>query len=84
MNTLIQELASQAHEYARSYVAECKHYGYYMEHNELEQRFEQKFAELLIRECVDVLMDVLPAIVLEAKDGVHPVWHVKEHFGVEE
>lgn len=44
----------------------------------------QKFAEFIVQECIDVLVDVLPAIVLEAKDGIHPVWHIKEHFGVEE
>ena len=42
----------------------------------------QKFAELIVRECIDVLVDVLPDIVPEAKDGIHPIWHIKEHFGV--
>lgn len=41
-----------------------------------------QFAELILNECIDVLVDVLPATVPEAKDGVHPVWHIKQHFGV--
>ena len=51
MNKRIKELSEQAWEYARSYVADCKHYGYYMEHNELQDQFEQKFAELIVNEC---------------------------------
>ena len=44
----------------------------------------ERFAELIIRECIDVVVDVLPDIVPESKDGIHPAWHLKEHFGVEE
>ena len=44
----------------------------------------EKFAELIVRECIDVLIDVLPDIVPEAKDGIHPAWHIKDHFGVEQ
>ena len=44
----------------------------------------QEFAELIVRECIDVVVDVLPDIVPESKDGIHPAWHLKEHFGVEE
>jgi hypothetical protein len=52
MNERIKELAEQARQYAREYVADCKHYGHYMEHNELEVKFEEKFAELIVRECI--------------------------------
>ena len=50
MNERIRELAEQAREYASDYVADSKHYGYYMEHNELEIKFEEKFAELIVEE----------------------------------
>jgi tRNA U38,U39,U40 pseudouridine synthase TruA len=53
MNERIRELAEQAREYASDYVADSKHYGYYMEHNELEIKFKEKFAELIVRECID-------------------------------
>ena len=59
MNERIQQLADQARQYAREYVADCKHYGHYMEHNELEVKFEEKFAELLIS-----------AVMAEVKDEV--------------
>jgi hypothetical protein len=53
MNERIQQLAEQARAYARDYVADCKHYGHYMEHNELEVKFEEKFAELIVKECAN-------------------------------
>ncbi len=52
MNERIQELAVQAKEYARSHVEDCRRFGYYMEYNEYELRFEKKFAELIVGECV--------------------------------
>jgi hypothetical protein len=55
MNGQIQKLAEQARAYARYYVAECKHHGYYMEHNELEVRFEKKFAELIVKEVCGMM-----------------------------
>lgn len=75
MNERIRELAEQARKYARDYVADCKHYGYYMEHNEYELRFEEKFAELIVRECLSY-----------AKDGDIDFmkFMIKQHFGVEE
>lgn len=57
MNERIKELAEQAKKYARDYVSECKHYGYCIEQNEYELRFEQKFAELIIKECAKFLDD---------------------------
>jgi hypothetical protein len=75
MNERIRELAEQAREYASDYVADSKHYGYYMEHNELEIKFEEKFAELIVRECITVL---------DENDGaLHHTELLKKHFGVE-
>jgi hypothetical protein len=90
MNERFKELADQARKYARDYVADCKHYGHYMEHNELDVRFEEKFAELIVRKCVDIIQresekairnntymgDDVPASVTQ--------WAIKKHFGVEE
>ena len=77
MNERIQQLAEQARKYARDYVAECKHYGHYMEQNEYELRVEQKFAELIVRECADIGQ--------QYADGNYEVYNqILEHFGVEE
>ena len=48
------------------------------------ERIDEKFVELIVSECVDVLIDVLPSIVPESKDGIHPAWHIKDHFGFDE
>ena len=59
MNERVKSLVEQARKYARDYVADCKQHGYYMEPNELDARFEEKFAEMLVLECVSyVLADV--------------------------
>ena len=79
MNKRIQELAEQATKgewKLNRYMCEPV-----FEKGDLDT---EKFAELIVRECIDVLVDVLPDIVPEAKDGIHPIWHIKEHFGVEE
>jgi hypothetical protein len=89
MNERIQQLAVEAGKYARDYVADCKHYGHYMEHNELEVKFEEKFAELIVRECVGVADDYVKDCTCdEHKNCKHPRSiigrKIKEHFGVEE
>jgi len=84
MNGQIQKLAEQARAYARYYVAECKHHGYYMEHNELEVRFEKKFAELIVAEC----LVTLDSIVCDTSGERDTLWVarkvVADHFGVAE
>jgi hypothetical protein len=80
MNERIKQLAVQAKEYARSHVADCRRFGYYMEYNEYELRFEKKFAELIVQECQTV---VEWAISVDSTIDRVPVL-IKEHFGVEE
>jgi hypothetical protein len=78
MNERIQQLADQARQYAREYVADCKHYGHYMEHNELEVKFEEKFAELIVRECCSAIR------LDDAFNGGKFQRTILKHFGVEE
>ena len=90
MNERIRELAEQARKYARDYVAECKHYGHYMEHNELEVRFEEKFAELIVRECINIgdnyeeILGNEPECFNCRKVAYGIVDKIKNHFGVGE
>lgn len=81
MKDVIKNLSNQAHEYAREYVAECKHYGYYMDYNEYNIQFEKKFAELIVRESADIL-EVEYGI--SALSGNAAAKAVKEHFGVKD
>ena len=83
MNERIRELAVQAKEYARSHVADCRRFGYYMEYNEYELRFEKKFAELIVRECAEIVKDS-PWKLGNSYAASDQAWLIKEHFGVEE
>lgn len=82
MNERIKELASQAHEYARNYVVDCKTYGHYMDHNELEQQFERKFAELLIRECANIARAADDVNVFGAGTGYEIAYDIEQQLGV--
>ena len=40
---------------------------------------KEKFAELIVRECVDVVSEI-PVI---DHGHPHPAWKIKQHFGIE-
>lgn len=86
--TRIQELVEQARKYARDYVADCKHYGHYMEHNELEVKFEEKFALLIVKECMNAVgngpMERASIQAIKAAFGVEYYEPIEKGFGVEE
>ena len=82
MNERIKELSSQARDYASEYVADCKRYGYYMEHNEYDLRFEAKFAELIIKECVTTLERHHP-FTRNPEAYLYAISLIEYHFGVE-
>lgn len=89
MNERILELAEQAKDHARKYVADCNHYGYYMEHNEYDIRFAEKFAELIVKECVEVCAGIAAVRAgyndADGRDTAYSCGDmIKEHFGVEE
>ena len=83
MNERIKELAGQARKYARDYVAECRHYGHYMEHNEYELRFAEKFAELIVRECASMAR-VYRSHEFDFTGDLELDEFMLKHFGVEE
>ena len=74
MNKRIKELAVQARQYA--WVNET----HWSANAEREALFEEKFAELIVRECIDIARD---------EEGHSPFegpveTKIKQHFGVEE
>ncbi len=77
MNSRIEDLSKIASQYARNHILECETYGYYMDHNEYETRFQEKFAELVIQETFIFVTNELNVMW----DG--GLKHTKEHFGVE-
>jgi hypothetical protein len=90
MNEQIRELAVQAKEYARSHVADCRRFGYYMEYNEYELRFEKKFAELIVEECMNIVSNQTTLDTNEDfregfNHGLKYAWtDIRKRFGVEE
>ena len=48
-------------------------------HEFYDVRWEEKFAELIVRECIGLLPEDC-----QSKNGCHTSWIMKEHFGVEE
>ncbi|CAB4125236.1 hypothetical protein UFOVP58_89 [uncultured Caudovirales phage] len=75
MNELIERLAEQCYEHDQSWTG-------------VGQRiFDHKhFAEMIIRECVKHITDQQDIVETDwqCKDGIHIVYSLKEHFGVDE
>ena len=70
MNERIQELKKQASSYASTKSKEAEEWRWI---------YEEKFAELIVRECCQMMLD------LEIKYPANlTVREIKQHFGVEE
>jgi hypothetical protein len=75
MNEKIKQLALQADAYAHLT-------GEGMMYQKTRERYTEKFAELIVRECIDIIS---PYTVRMNKPGEigHPIQEIKQHFGVE-
>jgi len=79
MNERIQQLAKQAQQLANDELAHLERV-----HNRLysftegREIYNQKFAELIVRECCDIFVE------LRTRPADLAVKDVKKHFGVEE
>lgn len=83
-NERIQELVGQAGDHAREYVANCKRYGYYMEHNEYDLQFREKLAELIVRECSYIDFKNVTDGEFSNDDSYLISKVILQHFGVKE
>ena len=72
MNERIQELMDQAAEYAIELTV--KYPELYI------PTFTEKFAELIVRECTNML----PPDSIRDENGVHMFYVIRKHFGVSE
>lgn len=91
MNERIQELAEQAEHNTRKE----HNNAYWRLQNEIaeDETFLKKFAELIVRECGQVLVDKTPVVnFVEGEDWDKGydramndcIHHIYEHFGIEE
>ena len=81
MNERIGKLVEQAEEWV------CKNYPDAMDDNdEFHAQTMEKFAELIVQECVKHITDQQDLVETnwQCKDGIHIVYSLNEHFGVEE
>jgi hypothetical protein len=79
MNERIRQLAEQARHWA--------HFGGLAQNSKSspDVLFEQKFAELIVAECVAICQDVDGEDNIDAKSGRQDcAVEIREHFGVEE
>lgn len=89
MNERIRQLAEQAHSYACKY-AQQPDYNPHNPYNQgmYKQRYDSKFAELIVRECVSI-------VAKRKNQAIDDGWNIDEamsvaemdlleHFGVEE
>jgi peptidyl-tRNA hydrolase len=85
MNQRIRELAEQAREYATT-----RHSVSNIVLSINNDKFEQKFAELIIKECIgcceQVISDPVPNYYIDTwlNGGSQCIDEIKQHFGVEE
>ena len=76
MNERIKELALQAMTYVtHNPKANKRNSG---------DMFDEKFAELIVRECLDIAQDRAAFDGFPPNDVNHIIDEIKEHFGVEE
>jgi hypothetical protein len=77
MNERIKELAEQASLYARSDNSS-------MVFENFQKRYTEKFAELIVRECIDIAQDRANFPGYPPNDVNDIIDEIREHFGVRE
>jgi hypothetical protein len=90
MNERIRELAEQAHSYACKY-AQQPDYNPHNPYNQgmYKQRYDSKFAELIVRECMNIVSNQTTLDTNEDfregfNHGLKYAWtDIRKHFGVE-
>ena len=78
MNERIKKLAVQAQILADKFQEQWK------AGPSSEEFFHQKFAELIVQECVDIISPYTVRMSRPGEEYLHPINEIKKHFGVEE
>lgn len=85
---VISRLTDQADEHASDYVGSIRQQGIQVLPEYYEQAFRKKFAELIVRECVEMVdrMDSVRTESFHRADGSPVVTSdvLKQHFGIKE
>jgi hypothetical protein len=78
MNERIRELAEQAREYAIT-----RHPVSNITLSVNSDLFEQKFAQLIVQECIDIISPYTVSMNRPGEEYLHPIQEIKKNFGVE-
>jgi hypothetical protein len=49
-----------------------------------QTRFIEKFADLIVTECIDIISPYTVRMSRPGEEYLHPILEIKKHFGVEE
>ena len=49
-----------------------------------QTRFIEKFADLIVTECIDIISPYTVRMSRPGEEYLHPILEIKRHFGVEE
>jgi uncharacterized protein YutE (UPF0331/DUF86 family) len=52
--------------------------------DETEYWIMEKFAELIVQECIDIIAPYSVRMSRPGEEYLHPILEIKQHFGVEE
>jgi preprotein translocase subunit SecB len=74
MNERIRELAEQATCFKEDLTE-----GLY----DIEIFDKEKFAELIVQECIDIIAPYTVRMSRPGEEYLHPIQEIKQHFGVE-
>ena len=89
MNERIRQLSKQAGDYVNETytgpvrsktpgkIWEDGHVGWHTQFNE-------KFAQLIVRECIDIIAPYSVRMSRPGEEYLHPILEIKQHFGVKE
>jgi hypothetical protein len=74
MNERIRELAEQSTTYIEPTFSSGE--GWIFD--------KEKFAELIVQECIDIIAPYSVRMIKPGEEYLHPIQEIREHFGVEE
>jgi hypothetical protein len=77
MNERIRELSEQAEEYAVRVATGDWEVGF-----AYQDLFNQKFAELIVQECIDIISPYTVRMSRPGEQYLHPIQEIKKNFGV--
>ena len=89
MNVKMKELLDWAKDHARIYLIECELANIPVVQEEYDRRFQEMFAELIVRECAEIandkMKDIVDSIICEEQidSEIFVGNKIKQPFGVE-